>query len=341
MKTNTNVSGNTNNKGVSMRDQVLKIRKALGRRVTDTEERAQEKKKRDVLEMMYSKAEYQLNEMLHEEKQQEQVQSYFVSLMEGINAGSDLYGRPIIEWGKGISRGKSSEHVNETLAGISTLGRPKGDGSATGIHEDILKEMEDGILCGRVFETGKRSSYVDDGMLLGYVHFVDSYGIDHGYVRNGDEWRVEKVEEMRAKGYANKGYFITKEQREVNFDFYMTKLEEATSYRELAGLAKLVIKAQKKEDNGMYFFPAGGSQEFWAKYREVKAAFIDAAQEEIQEAVDLALKEVRDVLKDVDQVWRVKVFKKDIYDASWCYEAKKAAWAVCDDKIQELMMHSA
>jgi len=108
--------------------------------------------------------------------------------------GFDCWGRAIPASNKGRKGGYSVSMEGKTE--YSRLGRTA-DGSMTGVFEDAYKLSMAGIQTGTL-DLAPRNSYYEDGLIPGYVHFIDSVGLDHGTVRNGAERRIERAEKDKA-----------------------------------------------------------------------------------------------------------------------------------------------
>lgn len=154
---------------------------------------------------------------------------------------------------------------------------------------------------------------------------------------NGVELDIEPtIEEQRAA----KPVFISKEQKQINFDFYVRRVQEATKMSTIAWIGAQVyqavqasVRTWESEDGQVEaptFFPAGKTKEFWSIYKDRKEHF--AAD------YSLILLELKDFIKECKLPSKIKLLKKDIYERKDInFDNKKELWAACDIRIDELM----
>ncbi len=123
--------------------------------------------------------------------------------------------------------------------------------------------------------------------------------------------------------YMSEVAFITEEQRKLNFEQYLAKVKNAESGSELSKIGKMIYDAQQK-DNGIFFFPKGGSKQFWDLYKAKKQVF-----------AKLACKELDDLLSSSLTPMEAKRLKQNIYNIKILdIKTKKEYWNKCDTIIQ-------
>ena len=147
----------------------------------------------------------------------------------------------------------------------------------------------------------------------------------------------ETVEDNVVPDVAEKKVFISEEQKQTNYDFYVRRVKEATKASTISWIGKMVFDAiqgsmrkwtdaEGNEVEAPTFFPRGKTKEFWAIYKDAKENFSGDYK--------LVLSEVEDVIANCEYPSEVKRVKQSIYaDKRLNFSDKKMLWAKCDEVI--------
>lgn len=122
--------------------------------------------------------------------------------------------------------------------------------------------------------------------------------------------------------------YVSREQQDTNYAFYMGKVGMAKTQADLAKVATTVIGAQKDKDKGMYFFAAGMSKVFWDAYKARKA--------DVVHSHGLKLAELQDMIGRCRTAYQLKQCKAVVYESGLLYKDKKELWEACDQRIAAL-----
>ena len=119
--------------------------------------------------------------------------------------------------------------------------------------------------------------------------------------------------------------FVTDNQRQENFSECMRKLSDIKSGIQLLALGRKVMDEQKRTNN--FYFPKGGSKQFWDEYKKLKAYYSE-----------IAIQEVEMWLEKSSTVKELKRLKQSIYSCNLFpfKPVKEALFERCDEKIAEL-----
>jgi len=137
--------------------------------------------------------------------------------------------------------------------------------------------------------------------------------------------------------------FITQEQKQLNFDFYVKKLKNERRPSTIGWIGKLIFDAiqgslrtftitednEEKEITVPTFFPRGMYKEFWAIYKEEKERAENLPKASVEECLE--------AISRAQSIGELKRLKQKIYKESLSYNNKKYLWDSCDQRMQLLI----
>ena len=184
------------------------------------------------------------------------------------DAGEDCWGRAIPTIGKKSTSYKVNvDRGDERLiagASVSREGYSLGEkmeiaiGGDEGIAESIYRESTRGIQVGRANDVA-RSSHLEDGQMPGFVHFIDSVGLDHGMVKDGMEFSIEKAEKEHAikdesKAFLPKEEWIRMKQMETTMKWDKNSKEILESIKTFLDKEKALISDMDQAESHAYIY---------------------------------------------------------------------------------------
>jgi len=152
------------------------------------------------------------------------------------------------------------------------------------------------------------------------------------------EYINDDIPNREDRGYHTSDSLVERTRRK-NLKYYLFKLHFTSSPKDIAAIGKKVYQAQQKatiswtgkDDESItasIFFPAGGSKEFWDKYKAKKALVAKGYKSVVDEVLDLIDEyDTREYLG----LLKAEIGKEDIF-----YEDKSQLRQLCADKIAKM-----
>jgi len=111
--------------------------------------------------------------------------------------------------------------------------------------------------------------------------------------------------------------YITYEQQCLNYEFYISKLDQAKTLYEL-GLVKNTVTGARKKTGGEFFFPVRYAEQFMAHYSALTLKFLERRIFSAKRAGEL------------------KSLKAEVYSANISFDDRKRLFSTCDALIAKL-----
>ena len=136
--------------------------------------------------------------------------------------------------------------------------------------------------------------------------------------------------------------YISPDQQELNLQFFMDKLNKPNlSYKELVEIRKTVFDEQSTKEGKFYFFPKGGSKQFWDRYREVKAEIVNKIEAD-KELRERTFNEIMGLIEEANNLRELNSIKNEIYNNQNLYFksddgiCKQVLFSLTNEKIGRL-----